>query len=538
MQGRLDRRQAARGDSARLSLHRHLGLGAAAVAGAAVLALVAAGCAAPVRFPPVLVAENNTPAGHVSAYDTNDDKKADYFTLQDPSGRIVRIAYDQSMQKGEPDSFVNLDAILPPEARHIVFILDGIGYDMVEEFRKEGRLRLFHPPIPVISTYPAMTDIALADVFQSVPVIGFEAVHFDHQANRLVGGDSDYLSLKNEDWARHLDYRAGMLTDPLAYLYPGGIFGQELDDVQELFDQRDRSMLVAYLVSTAGLGTRQGREGQRKALDGLDRLCEDLVRRTRGLVKITMFSDHGHTLTPCKVVNFRGFLAEKGWRVADRLEQPRDVVPVEYGIITYASFATRDRAGLAADLINHPGVDLVTYGEGDRVVVERPDAKAYVECRGGKYRYVAEKGDPLALLPIVGKAKAANGGGAPLFDAEGFASDATWFKLTYAHAYPDPLDRLWRAFHNVAEHVPDVVADLKEGYGTGMASRAAVLSSIASTHGDLKRKSSTAVLFSTVDPHIAGLEKRDAVRSRDLPPILEALTGRPWPPPAGGNGKK
>jgi len=523
-----------RADVYPLARGNRAGLGAA-VACLAVAGLLAAGCGSAVRFPAVLLSENDTPAGHVSSYDTNSDKKADYFTMQGADGRIVRIAYDQTMQRGEPDSFVNLDEIAPTEARHVVFILDGIGYDTIREFRQEGRLRLFHPPAPVISTYPAMTDIALADVFQSVPVTGFEAVYFDHQANRLVGGDGDYLSLRNEDWARRVDYRAGTLTDPFAYLYPNAIFGQEIGDFLKLFDQRDRPVLTAYLVSTAGLGTREGRAGQRKALDGLDRLCEDLVRQTRGLVKITLLSDHGHTLQPCRRIDFRTFLAGKAWRIADRLERPRDVVPVEYGLITYTSFATRDRAALAADLVKHPGVDLVAYGEGERVVVEKADARATIERRGDAYRYVAEKGDPLDLAPLIEKAKGTGGG--PPFDADGFAPDRRWFALTHSHTYPDPLDRLWRAFHGAAEHVPDVVADLKECYCAGSASRAGFFASIASTHGDLKRKSSTAFILSTAGA-VSLPEGRPALRSRDLPPVLQNLTGRPWPAPVGGNGKR
>jgi hypothetical protein len=506
------------------------------------VALLAAGCGSPLRFPAAPLSVKDTPEGRVSAYDTNGDRRPDYFTTQDKSGRIVRIAYDQTMRKGEPDSTVNLDEIQPSLCRHIVFILDGIGYDVVEEFRKEGRLRLFYPPVRVISTFPAMTDIALGDVFQSVPCIAPEAVHFDHQANRIVGGDADYLSLRNEDWARHVDYRAGTLVDPLAYLYPSAIFNKELADVLQLFDRRDRSVIVAYLVSTAGLGTREGREGQRKALDRLDRLCQELVWRTRGCVKFTMFSDHGHTLVRSERIDFRGFLAGKGWRVTDHLEKPRDVVPVEYGIVTYASFATLDRAALAADLLTHPGVDLVTYQEGDAVVVEKPDAKAYVERKddGGfepQYRYRTEKGDPLELLPLIQSGKVKRGPDGYAIDMDRYSQGDAWFQQTATHRYPDALDRLWRAFRGQTEHVPDVIASLKGGYCAGSASRAFFLPYVASTHGDLERKSSTAFIISTTEPRDQSLGRMSTMRSRDLPPLLQSLTDRPWPPPVGGSGK-
>jgi len=503
---------------------RPLGLAAGGLA----LALAAmAGCGSPLRFPAEPAATNPTDAGLLHAYDLDGDGRPDYFTIPDAAGRVVRIAYDTNSD-GRPDSFVDLDAIPAAECRHVVLILDGIGYDTVEEFQRAGRLRLFHPPARLLSTFPAMTDIALADVFQSTPCIGLEAVHFDHQANRIVGGDADYLSMKNEDWARFTDYRAGTLTDPLAYLYPNAIFRQELGDLLRLFDRRDRPLIVAYFVSTAGLGTREGLDGQRKVLDAMDRLSQELVWKTRGLVKITMLSDHGHALARARRIEWAPFLVPKGWRVTDRLEEPRDVAPIEYGIITYASFATRDRPALAATLLEHPGVDLVTYTEGDSVVVERAGAngRAAIERRGSRYRYRAAQGDPLELAPVIEKMAAEN-----LLGADGFADDREWLRFTVAHRYPDALDRLWRVFHGQTEHVPDVIASLKEGYCAGSASRAFWLPYIASTHGDLERKSSTAFIVSTAGPIAT---RWPLLRHRDAPQVLRELTGRPWPPERGG----
>jgi len=493
------------------------------------LALVlAAGCASPVRFPAAPLASEPAETGFVESYDTDGDGRADYFTTQDEAGRVVRIAYDTTGD-GKPDAFVDLDAIPLSQCRHVTFILDGIGYDTVAEVWREGRLRLFYPPNRIISTFPNMTDLALADVFGTVRPDAYEVVHYDHRTDRIVGGNADYLHFKNEAWARRVAYRAGALMDPLAYLYPDVIFNAELAGFLRIFDRRDRMELFAYFVSVAGLGTRQGAEGQRKVLDRVDRLVQELVWRTRGLVKVTMLSDHGHTLARAERVNFRPLLAEKGWRVVARLERPRDVVPIEYGFVTYASFATRDRAGLAADLAGHPAVDLVTYDGGEAVVVEKPGAKATVERRGRRYRYRAEKGDPLELGPIVEKMKADG-----VLDADLFADDAEWFKRTVVHRYPDPLNRLWRAFHGVVEQPPDVVASLKENFFATTEWRLIWIPFVASTHGDLARASSTAFIMSTAGPL---LEPGAAARTMDEPAIFEKLEGRPWPPAPAGSGR-
>jgi hypothetical protein len=53
-------------------------------------------------------------------------------------------------------------------------------------------------------------------------------------------------------------------------------------------------------------------------------------------------------------------------------------------------------------LLEHPGVDLVTYPEPGTVVVEKAGARARVERRGDRYRYRVEKGDPLELAAVAG----------------------------------------------------------------------------------------------------------------------------------------
>ena len=508
-----------------LKVQLHFVLILAALAAAA----VSGGCCAgPVRFPEKPLAAEQTASGLMRAYDTTGDGRADYFTLEDDSGRIIRIGYDT---KGEaaPTEWVDLDAIPVAGVRHVIFIVDGIGYDTVEAFRKEGRLRLFYPPSRLISAFPPMTDLVLTDAFRSAACVSYEVVYYDREKKSIVGGNADYMNFKNESWVNNLAYRAGAIMDPLSYLYPGWAFEKELGDFRNVLDRRDRLDVAAYFVSTAGLGTRLGLAGQRRVLEAFDQLTEELVQKSRGRVKVTMMSDHGHTLTQCERVDFRLYLQEHGWRPVDRLEKPRDVAVIEFGIVTYAVFATDDRPGLAAILVEHPGVDLAAYPDGERVAVEKKGERAHVERRGARYRYVAAAGDPLDLAPIIAKMKAEKA-----IDADGFADDRAWFERTLTHKYPDPLDRLWRAFNGMVEHPPDVVASLKEAYCAGVMSRSFWIPKIASTHGDLEQKSSTAFIMSTIGPV---LPPGVGARHCDLPPIMEKLTARPWPPQGEGKSK-
>jgi hypothetical protein len=460
-------------------------------------------------------------AGKRLSYDTDGDGTADYLAVTNEAGRIIRIGYAPS--GGEPEAMVALDGLPTDQCRHLVLILDGVGYETVRAWQAGGRLRLFYPPAPVISTYPSMTDIALADVFQSIRPLGYEARYFDHARNAIRGGDADYLAMTNEDWVRCTDYRAGTLVDPLAYLFPRHYFKEEMTALVSLLKQRDRPMIVAYLVSTAGLGTKHLAEGQEEILRDLGRLTHQLVWESRGLMKITVFSDHGHQLVPAEWIDFRAFLRERGWDVTERLCDPKDVVVIDYGLVTYASFATRSAPALSEALLEHEGVDVVTYASDGRVIVESDEGRARIEQRGDRYRYVRETGDPLHLAEIL--KRAADEG---VLDADGFARDRAWLRLTADHEYPDPVVRIWRGFHGLTEHVPDVIASLKDGYSAGLPSRAARYPEGASTHGDLARKSSTAFIMSTAGPVP---EADRPLRSRDLPKVLADLLVRPWPPP-------
>jgi len=142
---------------------------------------------------------------------------------------------------------------------------------------------------------------------------------------------------------------------------------------------------------------------------------------------------------------------------------------------------------------------------------------------------VAAAGDPLDLAPIIAKMKTEKA-----IDADGFADDRAWFERTMTHRYPDPLNRLWRAFNGMVTHPPDVVASLKEAYCAGATSRTFWIPKITSTHGDLEQKSSTAFIMSTIGPV---LPPGVGARHCDLPPIMEKLTARPWPPQGEGKSK-
>lgn len=491
-------------------------------------------------------------AGAAKAYDLNADGKADFFYFADATGRVTRIAYARD-RSGAPDRIVDLDAISFAQCRHMVIILDGFGYDVVKEFYDQGHLRMCYPPSRVIAPYPTLTDLCLEDALGYVPCPGFEARYYDHQAQCVRGGSWDYMHSANEPYNKLLDYRAGLIWDGVGYLYPEWVFRREMRQSAGDFNDADKKEWLAYYISSSAMGTILGAEGQRKCLVEVERLINQAMWQTNGLLKITIFADHGHSYTPSTQIPLDTYLEGKGWNITECLRKPNDVVYIRYGLETYASFATNDAKKLAEDLAKAEGVDLVSYADGDSVVVLEPRywdgpaepravyaAKAVIRRKGNRYRYEywpeslkspdlghpgktfpAPKehagkdvtGDVLGIQTILNRLKP---------DADGYYDEDELFQATVQHEYPDALARLWRAHFGLAEHTPDVIVSLKDNYFSGSKTFGKLVK-IASTHGSLNRKNSTTFIMSSAGP------LPPALRSADIPKAMKQMTGESFP---------
>ncbi len=476
----------------------------------AMLTVVAAaamiGCRPPaVTFPlEALTADANT-----VVYDTNRDGKGDCFFILNSAGRATHLSLD-----GKPNGVVDLDAIPISDCRHVVIILDGVGYDLAREFRDSGHLRLFHPPSRVIAPYPTLTDLCFEDFLGLEPVKGMEAKYYDRDKNDIVGGSGDYLDANELPYNRLLNYRADTMMDAMSYVYPESVFKKEINDAKRLVDTRATKEVLIYLVSSAGLGTVKGPDGHRKALAGVERLVAQILQETKGLCKFTVIADHGHTYTPGKRIGMEKHLKDKGWRLADRIKGDRDVAYVRFGLVTYLSLSGKHPAELAADAVTCKGADLASYAEGDHVVVlDNAGGRAVIRRQTDRYSYEPALGDPLGLRDILPKLHA---------DAAGFYDANEMLAATATHGYPAPLERLWRAHFAVVANPPDVIVSLTDGYYSGSRSLDGFVK-VASTHGGLNYKNSATFIMSTIGP------LPPVMRSGDIPANMTRLTGWPWP---------
>jgi len=476
------------------------------------LLLLVAGCQKPVFFPAEPMEAPEQPAPR-SLYDTDGDGRGDFSMLRNERGRVDRVAYDRTGEGTFPE-VVDLDAVRFAQCRHLVILLDGVGYDLVREYYEAGHLRLFHPPSRVIAPYPTLTDPCIEDLFAYLPVKGFEAEYYDHKAGRIVGGSRAYLSGENTPYNRLLHYRADLILDAVAYVMPWQVYGKEINDSKRLFDRRQTREVRVYYVSSAGVGTKMGAEGHRMCLGKVEQLVNQVVWETRGLVKVTLLSDHGHSYTPARRVPLEDHLEARGWRITERLQGEKDVAYVRFGLETYAALSAKRPDLLAKDVADCEGVELVSHTAKDGVIVLAPGGEyAAIGHKGGRFSYEPGRGDPLKLKDILAKLQA---------DADGYYDADELLAATATHVWPAPLQRLWRAHFALVENPADVIVSLANDYYSGSGGFAR-FAKVASTHGGLNHRNSTAFILSTVGP------LPPVMRSADVPRNMKALTGADWP---------
>ena len=472
------------------------------------------------------------------AFDTDGDRRPDYWQYREADGRTRWLAYAAAEnppahpdgRQGDsdvhgrapaagtdvPGECIDLDSVDSSTCPHFLIALDGVPFELVEQMYAEGRFRLFYPPRRVISCFPSNTDLALSELFHAGRPIAGQALYFDPRANRMSSGNEVYLSARNSPWVAKITYRCSFWWDGLGYLNPQVVFDHEMHGMMTAFRGVGAGDASGYSVGTSGLGIRYGREAILKYLRTIDRLCEQIVHERRGRVKLTLTADHGLNLTESRRITFDDVLKAGGYRRTESIRGPRDVVVPSYGLVTCAEFFTKDPAGVARCLSAHEDVELAMYPEGDSIVVLDRNGRARVGRGGAGFRYDAEAGDPLKLAPILDRLRQAG-----KVSADGEIDAAVLFQATFDHVYPDPLARIWEAFHENVQIPPDVFVSLRDGACHGSLFFYVMIGKVSATHGSLNRINSTAFALTMLG------ELPPAMRSRDLLPELKKLRERP-----------
>jgi len=399
-----------------------------------------------------------------------------------------------------------------PPPRLIVLVLDAVPYGLMAAVTDPGRgeerlFRKFSSPVPLVSTFPSTTSIALSGLFEPFGLeksAGYEVRFFDRSRCRIRGGLWGYHK-GHFAWRRFFDWRLkGLVRKAIAYGSSRRSSRAEVRKSLDAFLQSDRRFFFAYVNSTDATGHLFGPEAMRDLLLTLDNTLGELERRfpDRPFHSV-LLSDHGMAGdTPLRNVR-RGVeraLEGAGLRISDRMKKPSDVVLVPYGLIS--SFVIFTAAGkeerVAQSLSRVEGVDLCVLPEGEGWTVVGATGRALIGRRVQRgadlWSYTPIDGDPLGYGVHVEELRRQAGD-----PGEQWFPDEAWFAATLDSDYPDALHRLAGGF-DLVENPASVVCSTSPGFlfGSGLTDFGARLSfgPLRWTHGALRREDSLGFLMS------------------------------------------
>lgn len=462
--------------------------------------LLLTGCAAPrarLTFPILPL----TKSADLEWFDTNRDQKAD-FAISYSAGTADAVEYDDN-QDGQPDRIYRLADYANEEVPQVLILLDSIPYQTLKDRFDAGDFRWFDAPVKLIAPFPSLTEVCYSDVLLASPLPGVIDQYYDRSSQKRSSFFWRRVWGFSQSWERRCDYIMKFADQGMAYLHPREWFAAELEVAHRTVDASPHRMTIVYLGSASGMVSKYGKLGAEEVLDGARQLCLQLLHERRGAIKISMMADHGHNYAASSNIPLADLLKKAGFHPSNHVKSDRDVFIEINGLVTCAGIVTQRPAEVSAALLEDDRIELAMYLERDRAIVRSSKGSAAIEMRNGKLRYVPLDADVLDLNAMI-RANA---------DADGLMDDATWFKATLDHAWPNAPRRIWDALHRQVVNPPTVLLSIKDGYYAGLPEYEKFIK-MASTHGGLNQANSATFLMTMTH------RVKEPIRHQDVLPTI------------------
>lgn len=392
--------------------------------------------------------------------------------------------------------------------QRLVLALDGIPYDLFVELQGRGYFTDFYPAARMVSTFPSLSDVSFAAIGGTEPPLGYQQMRFDVAQNKVVGNTLGALSSGARPNLGEDSRSYSSLHRMIGYMAPYHVALREMRGIgREVLSSR-KQMFVAYLETSDAVLHVEGPRAAERFLVKLDSFLQDLRDEVRARTGRDLFvdivSDHGSTMVRGKIVQVERLLRKCGFQRRDRIVDPYDVAYSLAGIIGSLAITTSGEHAedAASCLAAADGVDLVAIDRGDAIGVLTADGTGEVRLAGTApeaYDYTVLRGDPLGLMDGM------EAGTTRRFDA------ATLFMQTLDAARPDPLRRLWFAFHGDVREPSTILVSLGDGHEAGNAQVRALagVRGRVGTHGSMTRLASLGVIASNWR-HVDDVDARGA----------------------------
>jgi hypothetical protein len=402
----------------------------------------------------------------------------------------------------------------------LILALDGIAYQHLVDARARGAFAGWPAPRPLVSTFPSMTNVGFVAILSplgSERMQGYEVRHFDHDQNRVLGGNPMAHRRHAGAWRGLFDASTtNSWAKATSFLWPHHEARNEMDRIEKLVLEAPSARMLGLVGASDALAHLDGAEPTIRLLiefsERIERLREEHLARYGRPLRVIVLSDHGNGGGKIRATGGAArALKDAGLRPSDKLKRPADVVLVSYGVCGYgALFLSLEHAETAARaMLGLTGVDIAAWitKAGEMRVLGR-DSDALVRWDGTaptrRLAYEPRAGDPLRL--VAARSQLADAG---RLDGDGFGSEVDWFEATASGDYPDPLARLVDGLEGrFVRNTATVLFSYAPGYALGIRSARTgawlLGGKLEATHGGLDRVSSWGIYLRSDDDGHAG----------------------------------
>ena len=406
----------------------------------------------------------------------------------------------------------------------LILALDGIAYrDMkalqtgvtytniwggVLHRKAFGSEEGYFPVSRVVSTFPSTSDVAWTDIFGNHPLPGYQRTYFSAAANSLISYNGVTTTVEYE---RQMDWQVeSSFIRSMGYIYSAHTFEYEVHElIKNFWNARTKDgNYYAYMRSSDDAQHLDRNIFSLLLL--LDKQLQDLRARYKALegrdLQIVILADHGHNHAGSgQRVKIRSFLEKAGYRIAQSIADPKDVVLPTAGIEDWVEIhnSPAETEKLAQLLTHLKGVDVLTARIPDQtnrfLVMNSKGERGVIEWNSAKNacRYTTENGDPLNYRPVVEALKGRN-----LLDADGFAPADAWMAASLTNHYPVALERIARGLTRNVLNPATILISLDNQYVNAgwLVKEGSRLEAYGSTHGGLDELNSDGILLSNFKP--------------------------------------
>ena len=406
----------------------------------------------------------------------------------------------------------------------LVLALDGVAYRDLKALQagitrtnfwgKQFQLRAFtadegyFPVSRMVSTFPSASDVAWTDIFGDRPLPGYQRTYFSAAANAMISLNGVTSSMEHE---RQMQWQVqnGFLR-AMGYLFPLHLYQYELRGMSGSVWKTADPDSSFYVYIRASDDAQHMERDIFAMLCQLDIRLQDLRARYRTQtgrdLEIVILSDHGHNHAGRgQRVNIHAFLEKAGYRIAQSIVNPKDVVLPTVGIESWVEIynAPTETEKLVQQLCHLQGVDVLTGPISNQtnrfLVMNSKSERAVIDWNPGKnsFRYSTENGDPINYRPVV-EALARN----HQLDAHGFATADDWMAATMTNHYPLALERIVRGLTRNTLNPATILISLNNQYVNDdwLVQQGSRLVTCGSTHGGLDDLNSDGILLSNFTP--------------------------------------